>query len=137
MSHHYVILRGGTVVPGGDAPDATAIAWAWDTVLILGSDEEVTGISRGDSHFHDLRGAVVVPLDGSGRPDPADGVLEIGGRADLAVFEVDPRAVPSARPIAVVRSGRVVDGALPPEREHAARGSRPASGNRFERVAGR
>ena len=119
-----MILRGGTVVPGTGERDATAIAWAQDTVLIVGSDEEVTGISRGDSTFHELDGSVVVPLDAADRPDAAGGVLEIGGAADLAVLDADPRVVGSAHVIALVRRGRVVEGALP-------------SGNRFERMVGR
>jgi predicted amidohydrolase YtcJ len=124
VSHLYVILRGGTVVPGPGEPDATAIAWARDTILIVGSDEDATGISRGDSDFHELEGSVVVPLDASGRPDPVGGVLEIGGQADLAVLDADPRVVGSASVVALVRGGRVVEGALP-------------SGNRFERMVGR
>lgn len=31
MTHEYTILTGGTVIVGGDAPDARAIAWAHDT----------------------------------------------------------------------------------------------------------
>jgi cytosine/adenosine deaminase-related metal-dependent hydrolase len=62
-------------------------------------------VSRGDSRFHDLRGAVVVPLD-----EP----LEPGAPADFAVLAVDPGEVAAGqRVIAVVRAGRVVEGALP------------------------
>lgn len=124
MTHEYVILRGGRVVPRRDEPDATAIAWARDTILFVGTDEDATGISRGDSHFHELDGAVVLPIDATGRPDPTAGILEIGAPADFAIVDADPRADPSARVIALVRGGRVVDGALP-------------SGNRFERMADR
>jgi hypothetical protein len=97
MTHRYTLLVGGLVLPGGDGPACTAIAWADDTVLALGSDAEVDGVSRGDSHRYDLAGARVVPF---GEP------LEVGSTADLRVLEGD--AV-----VAVVRAGRVVAGALP------------------------
>jgi hypothetical protein len=107
VTHEYTLLVGGRVLPGGDAPAATAIAWAGDTVLALGSDEEVRAISRGDSHVVDLRGATVIPMP----PDveatsPTSATLEVGGRADLAILRDD-------RPIAVVRGGILVSGSLP------------------------
>lgn len=106
MTHEYTILLGGTVISGGGAPDATAIAWAHDTVLLVGSDEDVRAISRGDSHFIDLVGRFVVPL---GEP------LGAGSQADLAVFEKDPRTVHTTpEPLAVVRAGRVIEGRLGP-----------------------
>jgi predicted amidohydrolase YtcJ len=106
VTHEYTILLGGTVIPGGGAPDATAIAWAHDSVLLVGSDESVRAISRGDSHFVDLGGRFVVPL---GAP------LGVGSQADLAVLEQDPRATVSPpRRVAVVRAGRVVEGRLGP-----------------------
>ena len=43
MTHEYTLLIGGTVITGRDEPDATAIAWAADTVIALGSDDEVRG----------------------------------------------------------------------------------------------
>ena len=74
-------------------------------------------ISRGDSRFVELGGAVVTPAD-------PGGVLQVGGQADLCVFAADAgRATAPARanepfgaPIATVRAGRVVEGRLPPGR---------------------
>jgi predicted amidohydrolase YtcJ len=119
MTHRYTLLIRGTVISGRDEPDVTAIAWAADTVIALGSDDEVRGTSRGDSHVIDLGGASVVAL-GEG-PDarwPPDTTLEVGGRADLAVLESDPRLVdPQAQhrlpALALVRGGLVVAGSLP------------------------
>jgi predicted amidohydrolase YtcJ len=108
VTHEYVILTGGIVLPdGADAPRgrhrATAIAWAEDTILAIGSDAAVRAVSRGDSHFSDLRGAFVVPVRGR---------LEAGGPADMAVLDGDPAMGP-ARTIAVLRGGHVVEGELP------------------------
>jgi len=104
MTHEYTILAGGTVIRGGSEPDASAIAWAADTVLLVGSDREVRSISRGDSHFIDLAGAFVVPLEGA---------LETGAPANMEILSADPR-VAGATPatLAVVRGGRVVEGEL-------------------------
>ncbi len=125
MTHEYTLLVGGVVITGGPGPDATAIAWAEDTILALGSDAEVRSISRGDSRFIDLQGAFVVPLApgaGAASPEadaawPTDAVLELGGPADLAVVDRDPRlgsdataGLPPVRTLALVRSGRVVAG---------------------------
>ncbi len=98
MTHEYTLLVGGRVVRSGGDPEATAIAWAADTILAIGGDEEVRAISRGDSHIVDLAGATVMPAE-SGR------ALEAGGPADLAIL-ADGRA------LAVVRGGRVVSGSL-------------------------
>lgn len=111
MTHEYTILSGGTIIRGGDEADASAIAWAADTVLLVGGDDEVRAISRGDSHFFDLDGAFVAPLEGS---------LETGGPADLVILSADPRAA-SAPPtrLATIRGGRLVEGNLGrPEQEH-------------------
>ena len=106
------------VISGGDEPDAAAIAWAEDTVIALGSDDDVRGISRGDSHVIDLGGASVVPLGaGADACWPTNARLEIGGRADLAVLASDPRRLDArARKrlsaLALIRGGRVVAGRL-------------------------
>jgi hypothetical protein len=121
VTHRYTLLVGGTVISGRDEPDVSAIAWAADTVIALGSDDDVRGTSRGDSHVVDLGGASVVAL-GEG-PDPCwptDMTLEVGGRADLAVLELDPRrsdppAGQRLTALALVRSGRVLAGRLPGE----------------------
>ena len=113
MTHEYTILTGGRILasdePAGTSADdraATAIAWAADTVLAVGSDEAVRAVSRGDSRFHDLAGAVVRPL--------GDGWLEPGSRADFTVLD-GPGWAPGGqtRRIAVVRGGLVVEGRLP------------------------
>jgi predicted amidohydrolase YtcJ len=125
VTHRYTLLVGGTVIVGRDEPDVSAIAWAADTVIALGSDDEVRGTSRGDSHVIDLAGAMVVGL-GEG-PDvrwPPDSTLEVGGRADLAVLDSDPRRIdaPAGQPLsalALVRGGRVVAGRLPGSRRKA------------------
>lgn len=114
MTHEYTILLGGTVRPTPDRPHAadlseasearfTAIAWAHDTILAVGTDAEVRSISRGDSRFVELDGAQIVPL--------ADW-LEPGAAADFDILAPDP-ATGSVRVIAAVRRGQVVDGRLP------------------------
>lgn len=108
MTHEYTLLVGATVLPGGDAPACEAIAWAHGTLLAVGSEAEVRAISRGDSHVLVARGGFVVPLEAP---------LEVGGPADLAVVDRDPRLEgtggddrPPARTVALVRAGRVVAG---------------------------
>jgi imidazolonepropionase-like amidohydrolase len=114
VTHEYTLLVGGTVLPGGEAAEGTAIAWAGDTVLAIGSDDEVRSISRGDSHFADLAGATVIPLAPGAEPAwPSDTVLEVGGPADLAILAGDPRRG-TWRVSAVIRAGRVVQGSMPP-----------------------
>jgi predicted amidohydrolase YtcJ len=121
VTHRYTLLIRGTVISGRGEPDVSAIAWAADTVIALGNDDEVRGTSRGDSHVIDLRGASVVALgDGPDVLWPPDATLEVGGRADLAVLDSDPRRMdPPAgerlSALALVRGGRVVAGRLPRE----------------------
>lgn len=119
MTHEYTLLVHGVVITGRAEPDASAIAWAGDTVIAIGDDDGVRGISRGDSHVVDLDGLTVVPLgDGPVSSWPTAATLEIGGPADLGILARDPRhadpgADLSTAVIAEIRSGRVVAGALP------------------------
>lgn len=107
MTHEYTILVGATVIVGGDEPDCAAVAWADDTILALGSEAEVRGISRGDSHVVAVRGAFV-------RGAGPRATLEVGGPADLELFEADPRAATGSVATVVIRGGRVVAGELHP-----------------------
>ncbi|HEY3336338.1 MAG TPA: hypothetical protein VGK16_13985 [Candidatus Limnocylindrales bacterium] len=99
MTHEYTLLLGGIVRPGGGAPDATALAYALDTVLALGTDDEVRAISRGDSHVVELAGRRVEAAAGV--------VLEPGAPASFRIVDA------SAGVVAVVVAGRVVEGGLP------------------------
>ena len=128
MTHEYTLLLGGQVLGAPNHPRASAIAWAEGTVIAIGSDEEVRGISRGDSAMVDLRGATVIPLGtGIGAAWPADAELEIGAPADLAILARDPRSRrargerPAKVPLeasALIRRGHVVSGSLPGIRAH-------------------
>jgi hypothetical protein len=101
VTHEYVILIGGLVNgTGHDGEAPTAIAWALDTVLAVGDDAAVLAISRGDSRVADLRGGLVVALDG--------GQLEAGGEASFSVLDPASRAVR-----AEIRDGQIVAGTLP------------------------
>jgi predicted amidohydrolase YtcJ len=121
VTHEYVIATGGRILgaatEAGSAP--TAIAWAADRVLAVGSDPDVRAISRGDSIFIDLDGSAVSSLPSDlalaeqvvraavSRLDTADAaelleragllphgrLLEPGSRADLAVWSADPGTV--------------------------------------------
>ena len=116
MTHEYTLLVGGTILCGLDQPPMSAMAWAAGTVIALGTEEQIRGISRGDSRVFELHGGYVVPLAADGRfawPPSVD--LEIGGNADVAVLTSDPRLATeqAQRPIAVIRRGHLVDGRLP------------------------
>ena len=81
MTHEYVIGLGGQIHAAPDAAtEATAVAWAADHVLAVGTDDAVYSISRGDSTFLDLGGCVVTAL-----PDDPD-------RANALVREASPRS---------------------------------------------
>ena len=131
MTHQYTIATGGIVLGAGGPPDTprTAIAWAADRVLAVGSDIEVRAISRGDSTFLDLAGSIVTPtprdeaaaervvqaaIAVGDRLDPVEamwgaGLLADGGRlepgspADLAFWGMSSRRVPPAAAAATVR----------------------------------
>jgi hypothetical protein len=65
MTHEYVIAVGGRIEPRRadlHGLRSTAVGWAADAVLAVGSDELVRAISRGDSTFLDLGGCVVTAL---------------------------------------------------------------------------
>lgn len=107
MTHEYIIAVGGRVEAhrGADADvwPATAIAWAADHVLAVGSDEVVRGISRGDSIFLDLDGCVVTAAAGEASRG-ADAVgLEVGSSADLDFWD-------AAQILARVRAGAFTEG---------------------------
>jgi hypothetical protein len=102
VTHEYVILTGGVVLAAVDGCDApTAIAWASDTVLAVGTDAEVLAISRGDSRVAALRGAVV-------RPGAGQGGIEPGDEATFSILEPVTR-----ESLAEIRAGVVVAGGLP------------------------
>ena len=99
MTHEYVIAVGGRIHVMGDEPEATtAIAWAADRVLAIGSDELVRAISRGDSTFLGLGGCLVTAAPGGDSRE-----LEPGSPADLDFWD-GPRIV------ARVRAGRFTEG---------------------------
>jgi len=90
MTHEYVIALDGRIDPHrpGDAgPAPTAIAWAADRVLAVGTDDIVRAISRGDSTFLDIEGCVVTALPDE--PERAASMLRDaslgGGGAELDV----------------------------------------------------
>jgi hypothetical protein len=79
MTHHYVVLHGGTVLTldealptdaatraAGRAPDAagaraTAICYSHERILAVGSDEQILPLAGPDSTVVDLRGRAVLP----------------------------------------------------------------------------
>lgn len=88
-------------------------------MIAFASDDDVRGLSRGDSHVIDLDGASVVLLgEGADATWPTDARLEVGSRADLAVLASDPRrfdarADQRLATLAHIRGGRIVAGRLP------------------------
>jgi len=78
VTHHYTVLHGGVVltldgalpadrasvaagVPDAAGRRATAVAYAHERILAVGSDDEILPLAGPDSHVFDLRGLVVVP----------------------------------------------------------------------------
>ena len=117
MTHHYTVLHGGTVLtfegalpsdvasrgaghPG--APDAagrraTAICFADDRILAVGTDEEILALAGPDSHVVDLRGRAVLPGFVEPHAHPywegvVAGMVLLAGRERRAAI----RAVPGA-----------------------------------------
>ncbi len=146
MTHEYTIGTGGIVLGSGEPPETprTAIAWAVDRVLAVGSDDEVRAISRGDSTFIDLNGSVVTPapddpaaaqalarsavegkralgtvalLEDAGLIPPGS-TIETGTLADLAFWSADPGTVPPAAALSVRILGIVRAGAFTQGDEH-------------------
>jgi RNA polymerase sigma-70 factor (ECF subfamily) len=116
VTHEYTLLVGGTILAGLDQPPVSAMAWAAGTVIALGTEEQIRGISRGDSDVLPLHGAFVVPIDPAGGVGwPPMGQLEIGSAADLAILAADPRLTTEEprRPVAVIRGGHLIEGRLP------------------------
>jgi hypothetical protein len=131
MTHEYVIAFNGHIealLTGGAA--ATAVGWAADAVLAVGTDDVVRAISRGDSTFVDVVGCVITPLPADieraqvlvGKAAAGRGIgqllveagllgtpvtLEPGATADLAFWRAD--AV-GAHLIAAVRDGAFTEG---------------------------
>ena len=105
MTHEYVIAVGGRIegAVDSDARQATAIAWAADRVLAVGSDERIRAISRGDSTFIDLAGCDVTA------PDRTTS-LEPGAPADLDFWRRGSDAGDTVRRIAIVRGGTFTEG---------------------------
>jgi len=101
MTHEYTLLVGGIVRARDDVP-ATALAYAHDTVVAIGSDDAIRGTSRGDSRVVELNGRIVAPIPAS------EGALEVGGPATFVVLAPDGVGV-----VAVVLDGRAVEGMLP------------------------
>jgi hypothetical protein len=138
VTHEYVIAIHGRVEPCTPLPEgqpATAIAWAFERVLAVGTDASVRAISRGDSTVLELEGCVVTPLPddllrsevvlGEAWPGgdhgsvgdllvragllASDAVLEAGSPSNLAFWRSAPRGAPP-RLMAVVREGAFTDG---------------------------
>jgi predicted amidohydrolase YtcJ len=99
VTHEYTLLFGATVLPGGGEPACEALAWAAGTILALGTEAEIQAVSRGDSHVMTFPGTFVVPLEA---------LLEVGGAADLVVYEQDPRQGHTGDPVAILRAGHIV-----------------------------
>ena len=81
MTHEYTIAVGGRIGRQGierAGASVTAIAWAADRVLAVGTDEAVRSISRGDSVFIDLGGCVVTALPTD--LDQAKAIVRAGSR---------------------------------------------------------
>ena len=98
MTHEYTILRDAIVLA---EPIAQALAFAHDTILAVGPEEDVTAISQGDSHELVLSGGLVTP-----RPTDVRGATVALGRAlqvpgpDLRTW-LDGPAWAGATPLAV------------------------------------
>jgi len=128
MTHEYTVATGGLVLGATAGQPATALAWAEDTVLAVGTDAEVRAISRGDSTFVDLVGlavsagrdaaaathllrAAVARGSGAGIERLLAGI-EPGAPADLLIWSRDPRTLAAEeaadlRVVGFVRAGHL------------------------------
>jgi predicted amidohydrolase YtcJ len=117
MTHHYTVLFGGTVltfdaalptdaacratgdlgVPDAAGRRATAICYAHDRILAVGSDEEMLALAGPDSMVVDLRGRAVLPGFVESHAHPyweglVAGMALVAGRERRAAI----RAIPGA-----------------------------------------
>ena len=125
MTHEYVIALNGVVQ--ATTARATAVGWADEFILAVGTDESVRAISRGDSTFLDVEGCAITPLPRDlaaaqafvreravesadvgrllheiGLLEPG-ATIEMGAPADLAFWRPDGL-------VATVRGGHFTDG---------------------------
>jgi hypothetical protein len=132
VTHEYVIATGGRILAAAGErsttePASSAIAWTAGTILAIGADPVVRAISRGDSTFVDLAGALVTAWSGVEGPllraaragcvvDGRDGAmawlesllatagatgLEVGGTADLGFWRLDRRSDPGPQVVSL------------------------------------
>jgi len=99
VTHEYVIALSGHIRSTSSEAEATAVGWAAEAILAVGTDEAVRSISRGDSTFLDLDGCLVTPRD----PDDPAASLEPGAPADLAFWR-------DGELVATVEAGHFTEG---------------------------
>jgi hypothetical protein len=90
VTHEYTIALNGIVAPTPAGGTATAVAWAAEAVLAVGTDESVRAISRGDSTFLDLHGCTITPLPAD--PEAAADAARLAGTGAVDVVSLLVRA---------------------------------------------